>query len=205
MVLGAGELAFATPAPGPRAETASAPAMVASAITFFAFIRKPLSGSCGFYWPCWVPRPPLAQTGCANPVTIGRPLKENSVVESPSNPLVDDWGSRRRRVRNTNQVLSRRRARRMSRSFAGVGVSILPVRLRQIAAGAAFANGEWTQVEFALIATEIRRSERHAKFERARRRCIWWLLVAGLALVALNALISIVYLMLSVSQQLSPY
>ena len=43
MLLGSGVLAFATPAPSPRAETASVPAMVASAILFFALIRKPLS------------------------------------------------------------------------------------------------------------------------------------------------------------------
>ena len=42
MLLGAGVLALATPGPSPRAEMASVPAMVASAIAFFAFIRKPL-------------------------------------------------------------------------------------------------------------------------------------------------------------------
>jgi hypothetical protein len=94
----------------------------------------------------------------------------------------------------------------MSRSFAGVGVAILPARLRQIAAGAAFANGELTDVTFAIIATELRREQRHTKFERIRRRCVWWLLIAGLTLVALNALISIGYIIIcSVTQQSSPF
>jgi hypothetical protein len=92
----------------------------------------------------------------------------------------------------------------MSRSFAGVGVPILPARLRQIAAGSAFANDELTELRFALIATEFQRKERHAKFERVRRRCVWWLLIAGLVLVALNALISIEYMIFSATQQLPP-
>ena len=148
--------------------------------------------------------------GCTKCVTNGCPVPQNSLVMPPSNPLVDEWG-RSRRVRITKQVLSRRNAltrrhaRRMSRSFAGVGVSILPARLRQLSAGAAFANGELTEIKFALIATEIRRQQHHAKFERGRRRFVRWLLVAGLVLVALNLLISMEYVFLSVTEQLPPY
>jgi hypothetical protein len=126
-------------------------------------------------------------------------------VLTPSNPWVNEWGSRPRRVRITHQVLSRRHARRMSRSFAGVGVAILPARLRQIAAGEAFAKGELIQVKFALIATEMLREQRHTKFERVRRRCIRWLLVAGLVIVALNLLITMLLIMFTVTHQLSPY
>jgi hypothetical protein len=121
------------------------------------------------------------------------------------NPLVDEWGRRPRRVRMTNRVLSRGHARRMSRSFAGVGVAILPARLRQIAAGGAYANGELAAVQFAVIATEIQREERHAKFERGRRRCVRWLLFAGLVIAALNSLISLAYVLFSVIEQSSPY
>jgi hypothetical protein len=123
-------------------------------------------------------------------------------VTTPSNPLVDEWGSRPRRVRITHQVLSRRHARRMSRSFAGVGVAILPARLQQIAAGAAFANSELAQVKFALIATGILREQRHAKFDRVRRRCIRWLLFGGLVLAALNLLVTMMCIFFS---ELSPY
>jgi hypothetical protein len=147
----------------------------------------------------------IRHRGLCNSGTNGRPLTQNLVVSSPRNPLVDEWGSRPRRVRMTNQVLSRRHARRMSRSFARVGVAILPARLRQIAAGAGCANGELAAVRFALIATEIQREERHAKFEHVRRRCIRWLLFAGLVLVALNLLISLAYVFCSIIQQSSPY
>jgi hypothetical protein len=93
----------------------------------------------------------------------------------------------------------------MSRCFAGVGVAIPPARLQQLAAGAAFATGELDEVKFALIATEIQREKRHSKFERWRRRCVWWLLVAGLVLVTLNSLICAAYIILCVIQQSSPY
>jgi hypothetical protein len=138
-------------------------------------------------------------------LTNGRPLSQNSGVSSPWNPLVDEWGRRPRGVPMTNRVLSRGHARRMSRSFAGVGVAILPARLRQIAAGGACANGELAAVQFALIATEIQREQRHAKFERGRRRCVRWLLFAGLVIAALNSLISLAYVLFSVIEQSSPY
>lgn len=147
----------------------------------------------------------MRSNSCANGDNRPAGAAEFDFVTTPWNPLMDEWASRQRRVRSTHQVLSRRHARRMSRSFAGVGVAILPARLRQIAAGAAFANGELTQVEFALIATSIQRERRHTKFQRLRRRCIQWLLVAGLILAALNLLITMLYIMLSVTNQLSPY
>ncbi|MBV9513427.1 MAG: hypothetical protein JO280_05190 [Mycobacteriaceae bacterium] len=93
----------------------------------------------------------------------------------------------------------------MSRSFAGAGVAIPPARLRQLAAGAPFASGELTAVRFALIAVGIERDDRRAKFERGRRRCVRWLLVAGLVLAALNLLVSMAYIMLSVMAQSSLY
>jgi hypothetical protein len=65
MLLGAGVRALATPGLSPRAEMASAPAMVASAIAFFAFIRKPLKRLFVFDGPCWVPRFRLTQTESA--------------------------------------------------------------------------------------------------------------------------------------------
>jgi hypothetical protein len=63
MLPGAGVLAFATPAPSPRAEMASVPAIVASAISFFALIFSPLSGAIVFNWRRWIPRLRAAQTG----------------------------------------------------------------------------------------------------------------------------------------------
>lgn len=128
-------------------------------------------------------------------MTTRQHLAQNSIVATASNPLTGEWGSR---------PLSRGDARRISRSFAGVGVAIPSTRLRQLAAGAAFGDDELGDVKFALIATEAQREERHAKFERGRRRCTWWIIVAGLVLVALNSLICVAYTILSVLQQ-SPY
>jgi hypothetical protein len=65
MLLGAGVRALATPGPSPRAEMASAPAMVAWAIAFFAFIRKPLKRLFVFDGPRWGPRFRLTQTESA--------------------------------------------------------------------------------------------------------------------------------------------
>jgi hypothetical protein len=139
------------------------------------------------------------------PVTAAGRCSRMRFVTTPLNPLVDDWGARPRRLRGTHHVLSRRDARRMSRSFARVGVAILPARLRQIAAGGAVPSGELAELKFALIVTQIQRERRHTKFERGRRRLLWWLLIVGLALVALNALISIEYLLFSISQQSPAY
>jgi hypothetical protein len=132
-------------------------------------------------------------------------LQHNSIVTTAWDPLLNEWTSRPRRVRMVNHGLSRRRARRMSRSFAGVGVTIDPLRLRQIAAGAVFASGELAEVKFALIATETLREERHAKFVRGRRRCVHWLLVAGLIVAGLNLLISVAYVIFMVMQQSNTY
>ena len=74
----------------------------------------------------------------------------------------------------------------MSQSFAEVGVTITPARLRQIAAGAPCADDELTDVKFAVAATRIVREKRRAKFKRGRRRGTRCLLFLGLVLAALN-------------------
>jgi hypothetical protein len=115
-------------------------------------------------------------------------------MTAPGNPLVGECGS----------MLSRGKARRMSRRFAGVGVRIPSARLREIAAGAPVADDEWADVSFALAATEIQREERLAKFVRTRRHAIQWLVVAGSVLVALNLLICMAYVFISLAQRASP-
>jgi hypothetical protein len=137
----------------------------------------------------------------AKAMTTCRSLEQNSCVTTRSNPY--EWANRPRRVAMTGQVLSRWQARRMSRSFAGAGVAIPPARLRQIAAGAAVANDELTDVNFALAATQIVREQRHARFERRRRHGTRCLLFVGLVLVVLNFLICMAYVMLSVIQHAS--
>ena len=110
------------------------------------------------------------------------------------------WGSRPLAADPRDRVLSRRRARRMSRRFAEVGVGIPAARLQEIAAGAPFSDDESADVKFALAATEIQRQARLAKFAQRRRRCTGWLIIAGLVLVALNSLVCMAYIVLSAAQ-----
>lgn len=105
----------------------------------------------------------------------------------------------------TPPMLSCRQARRISRSFAGVGVAIAPVRLQQIAAGSACANDELTDVKFALAATQIVRDERRARSERRRRCGTRCLVFAGLVIAALNILICMALVMLSALEHSSAF
>ena len=104
-----------------------------------------------------------------------------------------------------DRALTRRQARRLSRRFDGVGVAIPAMRLQQIAAGASAGDDELTDVSFALTATELQREERHAKLKRSQRQAVRWLIVAGLTLLALNSLLCMAYLFLSLALHASPY
>lgn len=125
-------------------------------------------------------------------------------MPTSSNMWGEGWGRRPYRLGVRDQVLSRRRARRMSRRFAGVGVGIPAARLQQIAAGAPFAFDELVDVNFALCATEIKRQERRAKLKRGRHRATHWLIVAGLVLAALNLLLCMAYLFIILALHESP-
>ena len=116
-------------------------------------------------------------------------------MATPVNPWTQGWGP----------MLGRRRARRMSRRFAAVGVGIPPARLREMAAGAPAADDELADVGFAFVATEMEREQRHAKFVHRRRCAVRWLVVAGVVLLMLNVLICMAYGMLSLAQHTSPY
>jgi len=87
----------------------------------------------------------------------------------------------------------------MSRRFAGVGVQIPAARLRQMASGAPLASSESVDYTFALAATEIIREQRLARAKRNRRRLVQALIVAGLILAALNLLICIGYVFISLA------
>jgi hypothetical protein len=104
-----------------------------------------------------------------------------------------------------DRVLTRRQARRLSRRFGDVGVAIPAMRLQQIAAGASAADDEWTNVSFALTATELQREERLARLKRSRRRVVRWLIFAGLVLLALHSLLMMAYLFFSLALHASPY
>jgi hypothetical protein len=98
-------------------------------------------------------------------------------------------------------VLGRRRARRLSRCFATVGVKTSPERLQEMLAGMPATDDEMTDVHFALIATRINDEARLAKLKRVRRRTARSLMFAGLVLVVLNLLVCVAYLLFSLSQQ----
>ncbi|MDQ2626093.1 hypothetical protein [Mycolicibacter senuensis] len=90
-------------------------------------------------------------------------------------------------------------ARRMSRRFAGVGVQIPAARLREMMAGAPPAAAESVDYTFALAATALQREQRLARAQRNRRRLVRALIVAGLVLAALNLLICMGYLFISLA------
>jgi hypothetical protein len=99
------------------------------------------------------------------------------------------------------QVLGRRRARRLSRCFATVGVKTSPERLQEMLAGMPATDDEMTDVHFALIATRINHEARLSKFKRMQRRSTRSLMFAGLVLVVLNFLVCVAYVLFSLSQQ----
>jgi hypothetical protein len=111
----------------------------------------------------------------------------------------DEWGGRSHRFRSGDQPLSRRRARQISRRFAGVGVGIPPARLQQIAAGAPFGSDELFDVRFALCAAELKRQDRRARLERGRRCVVHCLIIAGLIVAALNLLLCMAYVFVSLA------
>ena len=104
-----------------------------------------------------------------------------------------------------NPVGSRAELRRLSRQFSTVGVDIPPSRLRAIAAGAPATEGEWVDVSFALVATNLMTEQRQIKRVRAHRRVVHWALVGGAVLVALNALLCLGLLFFVLTQHTSPY
>lgn len=101
-------------------------------------------------------------------------------------------------------VLTRRQARRMSRDFATIGVQIAPDRLQQISAGATAHGREWTDVNFALVATAYNQQARAASFDGIRRHAARWLLVGAMTILSLSLLISLTLLMLSLVQPTFP-
>ena len=120
---------------------------------------------------------------------------------TPSNPWGDERGRLSRQLRMRDPCLGRRRARRLSRRFARVGVDTAPERLQQMVAGAPVADDEVTDVHFALIASQMKRDERMARFGRLQRRGTRLLIFLGLVLITLNFLCCIAYLLVSLTQQ----
>ena len=101
--------------------------------------------------------------------------------------------------------VSRRQSRRMSRSFAEVGVGIAPERIREIAMGRPATEDELVDVGFALTVTELFNEKRRSKRVRAQRRCTNWLMVVAGVVVALNILLCMGLVLFILTQHTSPY
>lgn len=71
-------------------------------------------------------------------------------------------------------------------------------------AGGPVTVDEVADVNFALIATQLRREELIAKFERLKRRGTRSLIFVGLVLVTLNFLFCVAYALFSLALEASP-
>lgn len=89
----------------------------------------------------------------------------------------------------------------MCRSFADVGVDTGPVRLQQMLAGLPVTEDEVTDVNFALIATQIKRDERSAKLRQLQRQGTRSLMFAGMILLVMNFLFCLAYVLLNLTDQ----
>ncbi|HUB57191.1 MAG TPA: hypothetical protein VMB04_18750 [Mycobacterium sp.] len=123
---------------------------------------------------------------------------------TPSTPWGNERGHLPQRLQIDRQIVGRRQARRLSRRFARVGVDTPPHRLRQMLAGAPFAADEVADVNFAFIASRLRREQLSAKFKRLKRRGARSLLFVGLVLVTLNFLFCMAYALFSLTLEAAP-
>ena len=89
----------------------------------------------------------------------------------------------------------------MCRRCASVGIQTRPERIQAMVAGGPVADAEFTDVNFALIVTQINREKRAAKFRGVRRRGTHSLIFAGLVLIVLNFLFCIAYVLLNLTEQ----
>lgn len=91
--------------------------------------------------------------------------------------------------------------RRLSRQFSTVGVDIPAGRLRTIASEGPATEDEWVDVSFALMATTLLAEERRSRRARAQRRVAHWAVVATATVLALNALLCLGVLFLTLAQR----
>ncbi|MCV7287585.1 hypothetical protein H7J87_19870 [Mycolicibacterium wolinskyi] len=126
-------------------------------------------------------------------------------MTTPSNAHRGGWGHRPHATYLRDHRLSRRQARRMSRRFAGVGVTISAARLRQIAGGAPAGDGELTDVEFAGVACELAHDKRLARRAHAKRHYTQWIIVTGVFFLALGSLLCMAVLLFSLMLHDAPF
>jgi len=100
---------------------------------------------------------------------------------------------------------SRRRLRRLSRRYGGVGVDVSADRLAQIAAGYPATEGERVDVAFAETATRILAESRRARRGREKRRCVHSAVVIGGTVVALTILLGLGLTFFLMAEHISPF
>lgn len=125
-------------------------------------------------------------------------------VMMPTTPWGDGRGQVSQRLRVGGHFASRRRARRLSRRFAHVGVRTSPDRVRHMLAGSPATSAEITDFNFALIATQLRRAEFSAKIRRVKRCGTRSLLLVGMVIVTLNVLFCMAYALFSLTLEAAP-
>lgn len=103
------------------------------------------------------------------------------------------------------ETTSPRQLKRMSRSFAGVGVGIPPQRLQQIVMGGYATDDELVDVSFALTATALISEKRRSKRGRAQRHCVRGFILLVAVLVAINVLLCLGLLLFVVTEHTTPY
>ncbi|MHA3018684.1 hypothetical protein ACXPWS_00255 [Mycobacterium sp. BMJ-28] len=108
-----------------------------------------------------------------------------------------EWGIAPHYTHGRTRTLSRWQARHWSRRFSGVGVTITAARLRQLVAGTTATDDEMTDVRFALTALDIEAQRHQTAMRQARSSAVQGLIFVAVALVALNALLCLAFLMLS--------
>ena len=101
--------------------------------------------------------------------------------------------------------VSRRRLRRLSRQYAGVGVAVPAGRLRQIANGCPASDTEVIDIAFADLAIRFQSERRRNTRVRARRRCVHSMIVAGSVVVALIVLICLALAFFMLAEHTSPF
>jgi hypothetical protein len=85
-----------------------------------------------------------------------------------------------------------------------VGVRTAPERLREMLAGAPLAAHEMVNVKFAMIAIQLDREARAARYKRMKQRGTRSLMFAGLIMVVLNFLMCMAYVLLNLAEQSAP-
>ncbi|ETB36785.1 hypothetical protein N602_23065 [Mycobacterium avium subsp. hominissuis 10-5606] len=85
-----------------------------------------------------------------------------------------------------------------------MGVRTAPERLREMLAGAPLAAHEVINVNFALIAIQLNREARVARYRRLRQRGARSLMFAGLIMVVINFLMCMAYLLLNLAEPAAP-